>query len=267
MRNEPAAELDEGVGVRPAPAGTSPRPMDGISSARSPPGMQHVPLTWRAYRAMVRSIPVHARTRSRPRPPRARRSRGDATHRVNGGSRSRLHSCCRWRRSASRGAATRPRSGAGSRLAGTPRPAPPAASPTGPRRWQREDRTQDLLNFNRWLEVSTGGDTELADLYERRFRDEFRPAFEAGWPTIPCRTRTPSRARSREELQARERGEGRQARAARRRALRAGQGGHRERGRLRVRHRVLRDRAVLRRHLAAVRVAADAVCSSWGSAP
>lgn len=41
-----------------------------------------------------------------------------------------------------------------------------------------QDRTQDLLNFNRWLEVSTKGDTELADLYERRFRDEFRPAFE-----------------------------------------------------------------------------------------
>jgi hypothetical protein len=41
-----------------------------------------------------------------------------------------------------------------------------------------QDRTQDLLNFNRWLEVSTNGNTELAALYERRFRDEFRPAFE-----------------------------------------------------------------------------------------
>jgi hypothetical protein len=41
-----------------------------------------------------------------------------------------------------------------------------------------QDRTQDLLNFNRWLEVSTAGDSELADLYVRRFRDEFRPAFE-----------------------------------------------------------------------------------------
>src|SRR5262245_30159785 len=41
-----------------------------------------------------------------------------------------------------------------------------------------QDRTQDLLNFNRWLEVTTEGDTELSDLYERRFRDEFRPAFE-----------------------------------------------------------------------------------------
>jgi hypothetical protein len=41
-----------------------------------------------------------------------------------------------------------------------------------------QDRTQDLLNFNRWLEVSTDGNTELANLYQRRFRDEFRPAFD-----------------------------------------------------------------------------------------
>jgi ferric-dicitrate binding protein FerR (iron transport regulator) len=41
-----------------------------------------------------------------------------------------------------------------------------------------QDRTQDLLNFNRWLEVYTSGDTQLASLYERRFRDEFRPAFD-----------------------------------------------------------------------------------------
>ncbi|HEY3670749.1 MAG TPA: hypothetical protein VGN51_07440 [Acidimicrobiia bacterium] len=48
-----------------------------------------------------------------------------------------------------------------------------------------QDRTQDLLNFNRWLEVTTDGDTQLADLYERRFRPEFLPAFtewEAGDP-------------------------------------------------------------------------------------
>jgi len=41
-----------------------------------------------------------------------------------------------------------------------------------------QDRTQDLLNFNRWLEVYTAGDTQLSALYERRFRDEFRPAFD-----------------------------------------------------------------------------------------
>jgi hypothetical protein len=42
-----------------------------------------------------------------------------------------------------------------------------------------QERIQDLLNFNRWLEVSTDGNTKLAQLYERRFRPEFRPAFTA----------------------------------------------------------------------------------------
>jgi hypothetical protein len=42
-----------------------------------------------------------------------------------------------------------------------------------------QERIQDLLNFNRWLEVSTDGDTVLTNLYERRFRPEFRPAFDA----------------------------------------------------------------------------------------
>jgi hypothetical protein len=42
-----------------------------------------------------------------------------------------------------------------------------------------EDRIQDLLNFNRWLEVSTQGNQVLADLYQRRFRPEFVPAFNA----------------------------------------------------------------------------------------
>ncbi|HEX7520583.1 MAG TPA: hypothetical protein VF441_00830 [Acidimicrobiia bacterium] len=45
-----------------------------------------------------------------------------------------------------------------------------------------QERLQDLTNFNRWLELtteSTPGDLELADLYNRRFRPEFRPAFTA----------------------------------------------------------------------------------------
>lgn len=42
-----------------------------------------------------------------------------------------------------------------------------------------QERTQDLLNFNRWLEVTTGGNQQLASLYVRRFRPEFRPAFTA----------------------------------------------------------------------------------------
>ena len=42
-----------------------------------------------------------------------------------------------------------------------------------------QDRLQDLLNFNRWLEVSTEGNLQLAALYQRRFLPEFRPAFQA----------------------------------------------------------------------------------------
>ena len=42
-----------------------------------------------------------------------------------------------------------------------------------------QDRLQDLVNFNRWLEVSTQGNRVLADLYERRFRPEFVPAFKS----------------------------------------------------------------------------------------
>jgi hypothetical protein len=42
-----------------------------------------------------------------------------------------------------------------------------------------QQRLQDLLNFNRWLEVSTEGNTTLTDLYVRRFRPQFRPAFDA----------------------------------------------------------------------------------------
>jgi hypothetical protein len=42
-----------------------------------------------------------------------------------------------------------------------------------------QDRLQDLLNFNRWLEVSTQGNQQLADLYVRRFQPEFLPAFNA----------------------------------------------------------------------------------------
>jgi len=42
-----------------------------------------------------------------------------------------------------------------------------------------QDRLQDVLNFNRWLEVTTQGDTALASLYQRRFRPEFVPAFNA----------------------------------------------------------------------------------------
>jgi len=48
-----------------------------------------------------------------------------------------------------------------------------------------EERTQDLLNFNRWLEVTTEGNQTLADLYVRRFRPGFLLAFEAWLASDP----------------------------------------------------------------------------------
>lgn len=48
-----------------------------------------------------------------------------------------------------------------------------------------QERLQDLLNFNRWLEATTSGDTEIESLYRRRFRAEFLPAFNAWQATDP----------------------------------------------------------------------------------
>jgi hypothetical protein len=53
-----------------------------------------------------------------------------------------------------------------------------------------QDRTQDLLNFNRWLEVTTDGNQELAELYQRRFRPEFLPAFDAWIASDPVNNPT-----------------------------------------------------------------------------
>jgi hypothetical protein len=40
-------------------------------------------------------------------------------------------------------------------------------------------RIDDLLYFNGWLDARQAGDANLARIYERRFRPEFRPAFRA----------------------------------------------------------------------------------------
>ena len=42
-----------------------------------------------------------------------------------------------------------------------------------------EEHLQDLVNFNRWLDAETNGDQRLTDIYLRRFRKEFLPAFNA----------------------------------------------------------------------------------------
>jgi hypothetical protein len=42
-----------------------------------------------------------------------------------------------------------------------------------------QERLEDLEDFNHWLEATATGNTGLAAMYERRFRDELRPAFRA----------------------------------------------------------------------------------------
>jgi hypothetical protein len=43
----------------------------------------------------------------------------------------------------------------------------------------------DVSSFIAWVDARAGGDEALADFYEDRFRDEFRPAFEAWLATDP----------------------------------------------------------------------------------
>ncbi len=43
----------------------------------------------------------------------------------------------------------------------------------------------DLNTFNQWLNAHATNVTQLAGIYERRFRPEFRPAFEAWLATDP----------------------------------------------------------------------------------
>lgn len=48
-------------------------------------------------------------------------------------------------------------------------------------------RLGDLSVFENYIDASLDGDTELADFYRTRFRDEFEPAFEA-WSELEPRT-------------------------------------------------------------------------------
>jgi hypothetical protein len=43
----------------------------------------------------------------------------------------------------------------------------------------------DIATFTQWVDATVSGNTELATFYERRFRDEFRPAFDAWLATQP----------------------------------------------------------------------------------
>lgn len=43
----------------------------------------------------------------------------------------------------------------------------------------------DVATFTQWVDAYASGDSELADFYRQRFRDEFRPAFDAWLATNP----------------------------------------------------------------------------------
>jgi hypothetical protein len=57
-----------------------------------------------------------------------------------------------------------------------------------------QERTQDLLEFNQWLQLRTANEQSLADAYEQRFRPGFRSAFEAWLAQDPLSN--PAAARS-----------------------------------------------------------------------
>jgi hypothetical protein len=48
-----------------------------------------------------------------------------------------------------------------------------------------QQRLLDVSTFNTWIQARAAGNTELADLYVRRFSDEYRVAFDAWLKTHP----------------------------------------------------------------------------------
>jgi hypothetical protein len=46
----------------------------------------------------------------------------------------------------------------------------------------------DVATFMQWVDAYASGDTQLVSFYRERFREEFRPAFEAWIATRPLRT-------------------------------------------------------------------------------
>ena len=58
----------------------------------------------------------------------------------------------------------------------------------------QQERTQDLLVFNAWLQFRSSNELALADAYEQRFRPGFRTAFEAWLAQDPLTN--PAAARS-----------------------------------------------------------------------
>src|SRR5258708_12724238 len=54
-----------------------------------------------------------------------------------------------------------------------------------------QERQYNASNVNEWLKAEVHGETSLAELFERRFLPEFRPAFEAWKKTDPLHNPNP----------------------------------------------------------------------------
>ena len=50
-----------------------------------------------------------------------------------------------------------------------------------------QERLYDALTFSEWLKAYAGGNQKIADLFERRFRPEYRVAFDAWMRTDPLK--------------------------------------------------------------------------------
>ena len=50
-----------------------------------------------------------------------------------------------------------------------------------------QDHLYDTTTFDSWLDAHVSGNVKLAEAYERRFRPEYRTAFQAWMKTDPFR--------------------------------------------------------------------------------
>ena len=143
-------------------------------------------------------------TGGRSRDARRRRRRASRTT----GPRSSPPCCSRSRRSRRRGAATRPPAGTASRPRRRAASTRSASRPLEPRAWRRRRPRSTWPRSSSGSTPARTTTTELKDFYEERFRDEFKPAFEAWLATDPLDTagraahpvrhaRVPARGRAR----------------------------------------------------------------------
>jgi hypothetical protein len=84
-----------------------------------------------------------------------------------------------------RGAGTRRHSGPEGAQNNTPKQAGSEVTAEGLATLAGQERIYDSDTFNSWLAAKLDGKAEAAEFFERRFRDEYRPAFTAWLNTDP----------------------------------------------------------------------------------